>query len=112
VFAAPDVAAGAVIGECRAPPSERVPRFLKRIDAEIPNGPDVHLAMDNYATHKRPRIKAWLGTPSALVYSLHTNFRILDMRPQQGQGLLSASALGLQHQNGSQHDDVERCAGM
>jgi putative transposase len=35
--------------------------FLKRIDAEMPKGPDVHLVMDNYATHKTPRIKAWLA---------------------------------------------------
>lgn len=35
--------------------------FLKRIDTEMPNGPDVHLAMDDYATHKTPRIKAWLA---------------------------------------------------
>ena len=32
--------------------------FLKRIDAEMPKGPDVHLVMDNYATHKTPKIKA------------------------------------------------------
>lgn len=35
--------------------------FLKRIDAEMPEGPDVHLVMDNYATHKTPTIKAWLA---------------------------------------------------
>ncbi|WP_342212864.1 transposase [Rhizobium sp. CFBP 8762] len=35
--------------------------FLKRIDAKIPKGPDVHLVMDNDATHKTPRIKAWLA---------------------------------------------------
>lgn len=35
--------------------------FLKRIDAEMPNGPDVHLVMDNYATHNTPRVKAWLA---------------------------------------------------
>ena len=28
--------------------------FLKRIDAAVPEGPDVHLVMDNYATHKTP----------------------------------------------------------
>ena len=27
----------------------------------MPEGPDVHLVMDNYATHKTPRIKAWLA---------------------------------------------------
>lgn len=35
--------------------------FLKRIDRQMPEGPDVHIVMDNYATHKTPRIKAWLA---------------------------------------------------
>jgi putative transposase len=62
LFAALDVATGAVIGQCykRHRASEFL-AFLKRIDAEIPKGPDVHLVMDNYATHKTPRIKAWLA---------------------------------------------------
>jgi len=42
-------------------PGERFLDFLKRIDAEMAKGPDVHLVMDNYATHKMPRIKAWLA---------------------------------------------------
>ncbi|GLV26420.1 hypothetical protein TomTYG45_28470 [Sphingobium sp. TomTYG45] len=33
--------------------------FLNRIDAEMPKGPDMHLVMDNYATHKTAKIKAW-----------------------------------------------------
>jgi hypothetical protein len=62
LFAALDVATGAVISQCykRHRASEFLD-FLKRIDAEIPKGPDVHLVMDNYATHKTPRIKAWLA---------------------------------------------------
>ena len=35
--------------------------FLKRIDAQVPNGLDVHIIMDNYATHKTAAIKAWLA---------------------------------------------------
>src|SRR3546814_7104370 len=27
----------------------------------MPKGPDVHLVMDNYATHKTPKVKAWLA---------------------------------------------------
>jgi transposase len=34
--------------------------FLKEIDAQVPEGLDVHIVMDNYATHKTPKIKAWL----------------------------------------------------
>jgi transposase len=35
-------------------------KFLKEIDAQVPEGLDVHIVMDNYATHKTPKIKAWL----------------------------------------------------
>jgi len=35
-------------------------RFLKQIDRETPKELDVHLIQDNYATHKHPKVKAWL----------------------------------------------------
>ena len=34
--------------------------FLKRIDGETPVGLDLHLIVDNYGTHKHPRVKSWL----------------------------------------------------
>lgn len=62
LFAALDIATGAVIGKCyKRHRATEFLDFLKRIDAEVPNGPDVHLVMDNYATHKTQRIKAWLA---------------------------------------------------
>jgi transposase len=35
--------------------------LLKEINAQIPEGLAVHIVMDNYATHKTPKIKAWLA---------------------------------------------------
>ncbi len=35
-------------------------RFLKQIDRETPRELDLHLIADNYATHKHPRVRAWL----------------------------------------------------
>ena len=62
LFAALDIATGAVIGKCyRRHRATEFLDFLKRIDAAVPQGRDVHLVMDNYATHKTPRIKAWLA---------------------------------------------------
>ena len=62
LFAALDIATGAVIAKCykRHRASEFLD-FLKQIDARMPEGSDVHLVMDNYATHKTPKIKAWLA---------------------------------------------------
>jgi transposase len=35
-------------------------RFLKTIDTAVPKDLDLHLVLDNYATHKTPAVKAWL----------------------------------------------------
>ena len=61
LFAALDVATGRVIGECM--PRHRHQeflRFLRAIDRDTPNGLDLHLIVDNYATHKHAKVKAWL----------------------------------------------------
>lgn len=36
-------------------------RFLKQIDRQTPRQLDLHLIADNYATHKHPKVKAWLA---------------------------------------------------
>jgi hypothetical protein len=38
-------------------------RFLKLIDAAVPNGLDLHLVLDNYATHKTPQASLALLAP-------------------------------------------------
>ena len=35
--------------------------FLRQINRETPEGKEVHLICDNYATHKHPRVQAWLA---------------------------------------------------
>lgn len=53
LFAALDIATGAVIGHCyKRHRATQFLDFLKRIDAEMPNGPDVHLVMDNYQVER------------------------------------------------------------
>ena len=36
-------------------------RFLNAIEAEIPVGKSVHVILDNYAAHRHPKVRAWLG---------------------------------------------------
>lgn len=62
LFAALDIATGQVIGKCF--PRHRATefrRFLDEIEANVPSDLDVHLVMDNYATHKTPLIRSWLA---------------------------------------------------
>jgi len=62
LFAALDVATGAVFTECK--PRHRHQEFLaflRRLDDCIPSELDVHLIVDNYATHKHPKVRTWLA---------------------------------------------------
>ncbi len=62
LFAALDVATGAVIGKCyKRHRATEFLDFIKQIDGNVPDGLDVHIVMDNYATHKTPMVKAWLA---------------------------------------------------
>jgi transposase len=61
LFAALEVAQGKVIGQCFARHRhQEFLKFLKRLDAEFPVEMNLHLVMDNYGTHKHPRVQSWL----------------------------------------------------
>src|SRR2546426_5393513 len=61
LFAALEVLQGHVVGQCfeRHRPQEFL-RFLRRLDEEFPGQTPLHLVMDNYGTHKHPKVQAWL----------------------------------------------------
>lgn len=62
LFAALNVATGEVIGQCmKRHRHQEWLRFLRAIDQAVPKSLDLHLIADNYATHKHPKVKAWLA---------------------------------------------------
>jgi transposase len=62
LFAALDIATGKVIGKCkRRHRHQEFLAFLKDIEANVPAGLDIHLILDNYATHKHAKVRAWLA---------------------------------------------------
>ena len=62
LFAALDIASGEVIGELhRRHRSSEFLQFLRTIDASVPATLDVHLVMDNYGTHKTPKVRDWFA---------------------------------------------------
>src|SRR5262245_1525296 len=62
LFAALDVLEGRVIGQCMARHRhQEFIRFLNKINRETPGDRELHLIVDNYATHKHPKVRAWLG---------------------------------------------------
>jgi transposase len=61
LFAALDLASGKVIGDLHARHrTVEFRQFLDRLDQEVPAELQVHLILDNYATHKTPTIQRWL----------------------------------------------------
>lgn len=62
LFAALNTRTGEIIGEChRRHRSVEFKKFLETIDRSVPEELDVHLILDNYATHKTELIKRWLA---------------------------------------------------
>jgi transposase len=64
LFAALNVATGQVLGRChQRHRQQEFLKFLDLIDQTIPAEPgvEIHLVMDNYATHKAPRVKRWFA---------------------------------------------------
>jgi putative transposase len=62
LFAALDIASGRVLTRCAARHRhQEFLRFLHEIDAHVPKRLDIHLVVDNYATHKHAKVRRWLA---------------------------------------------------
>jgi len=62
LFAALNVADGTVIGQCQdRHRHQEWLKFLQLIDTQTPADRDLHLILDNYATHKHPKVQKWLA---------------------------------------------------
>jgi len=62
LFAALDTAKGTVLTQCRKRHRhQEYLDFLREIDKNVPTSLDVHMIVDNYATHKHARVKRWLA---------------------------------------------------
>jgi transposase len=62
LFAALDVLTGRVIGQC-LPRQRHIEflKFLRTIEAAVPEGLEIHLIHDNHATHNHASVKKWLA---------------------------------------------------
>ena len=70
LFAALDLATGEVLAKCKKRHRhQEFLQFLNHIDANVPKDLDIHLIVDNYATHKHQKVKNWLAKRSR--YKIH-----------------------------------------
>jgi transposase len=62
LFAALNVLDGRVLGRCMARHRhQEFIRFLNAIEREVPAGKVIHVILDNYGSHKHPKVRAWLA---------------------------------------------------
>jgi len=62
LFAALNIATGQVLASCQhRHRHQEYLEFLKTIEANVPKNLGIHLVVDNYATHKHPKVKRWLA---------------------------------------------------
>jgi transposase len=62
LFAALNVLDGTVIGRCmQRHRHDEFIRFLNAVERDVPAGKLIEAVVDNYATHKHPKVKAWLA---------------------------------------------------
>ena len=62
LFAALDIATGEVTAQCKQRHRHQdYLAFLRHIDKNVPEDLDIHLVVDNYATHKHAKVRAWLA---------------------------------------------------
>jgi putative transposase len=62
LFAALDISKGEVLTQChKRHRHQEFLTFLRHIDENVPAELELHLVLDNYATHKHPKVRAWLA---------------------------------------------------
>jgi len=60
LFAAMNIADGKIISTCmKQHRHQEWLKFLNKVKNEVPDGKEVHIICDNYATHKHAKVKAW-----------------------------------------------------
>jgi transposase len=81
LFAALNVLDGQVIGQCQQRHTHvEWLKFLRQIDRETPKDKTLHLVADNYATHKHPKVQAWLAKhPRFVMHFTPTSASWLNM---------------------------------
>ena len=94
LFAALNVATGEVIGECKSKHRhQEFLAFLKTVEGQTDKALDLHLIVDNYATHKHEAVKKWLErNPRVKLHFIPTSSSWLNL-VERFFGLLTDKAI-------------------
>jgi transposase len=62
LFAALNVATGHILHDCmQRNRHQEFLQFLRKLEKQVDRSLDIHVIVDNLATHKHPKVKAWLA---------------------------------------------------
>src|SRR5208283_5095700 len=77
LFAALDTANGKVLTKCRPRHRYQEYLFLRGIEKNVPTNLEVHIIVDNYATHKHLRVKRMVRHTATIPCALHAHVCLL-----------------------------------
>jgi transposase len=94
LFAALDVANGTVLTQCkRRHRHQELLSFLRHIDQAVPAELDLHLIVDNYGTHKHPRVRGWLARHARFHLHYTPTYRFWLNQVERWFGLITQRAI-------------------
>ena len=81
LFAALDVATGSVTGECYQKHTHKeFLKFIKKVESQTDRDKELHIIVDNYATHKHEKVRHWLArNPRVVLHFIPTSSSWLNL---------------------------------
>jgi hypothetical protein len=96
LFAALNVLDGTVTGKnMQRHRHQEFIRFLNEIERSVPTGKEIHVILDNYATHKHARVRDWLGRHPRVVSRMMWKFPGSVLRTCEGSAFQAARSRGI-----------------
>jgi len=94
LFAALDIANGEVLTQCKARHRhQEFLSFLRHIDRNVPQDLDIHVVLDNYGSHKHPKVKGWLANHPRFHFHFTPNYSSWLNQVERWFGLITQRAI-------------------
>lgn len=94
LFAALDIANGEVLTQCKQRHRhQEFLSFLRHIEANVPPQLEVHVVLDNYATHKHPKVKGWVARHPRYHFHFTPNYSSWLNQVERWFGLITQRAI-------------------
>lgn len=94
LFAALDIANGQVLSQCKARHRhQEFLSFLRHIESNVPEDLDIHVVLDNYGSHKHPKVKGWMARHPRFHFHFTPNYCSWLNQVERWFGLITQRAI-------------------